>query len=351
MSGKRVAKRSNPQALMIILILVLSGAIAAVLGLRGFFDKPEIPPEQPGTETPGSQTSGTQDPAGSNTPGQSGSDVSGSETPNEPVRTNIRKEDCYIILLSGVDKGNGGADTNILVSFDAKNGTINCVSIPRDSAFYINGESHKINYAYNKGGMKLLASSISEGLGIPVDYTVKVDLTGFVKLVDAIGGVEFDVPIDMDYDDPYQNLSIHIAKGLQKLDGQNALNVVRFRHNNDGSGYRNQDLGRISTQQAFLKAVAKQTLQLSNLDKVSELVKIFNKYVDTSLSLGNLAWLGKEAINIGTENIAFSTLPGAWSSSQSLYLLDQNAVLDLVNTTLNPYQEDRISSDLHLVAG
>lgn len=342
MSGKRVAKRSNPQALMIVLILILSGAIAAVLGLRGFFDKPEIPPEPPVIKP-----AGPLEPSGSNTPGQSGSQT---ETPNEPVRTNTRK-DFYTILVSGVDKGNGGADTNILVGFDSGSGAVHCVSIPRDSAFYINGESHKINYAYNKGGMQLLASTISDGLGIPVDYTVKVDLAGFVKLVDAIGGVQFDVPINMDYDDPYQDLSIHISKGPQKLNGQNALNVVRFRHNNDGTGYRNQDLGRISTQQAFLKAVAKQTLQLSNLDKISELVKIFNKYVDTSLSLGNLAWLGKEAINIGMDNINFSTLPGEWSSSRSLYLLDQDAVLDLVNTALNPYQEARVSSDLHLVGG
>lgn len=340
MSGKRVAKQSNPQVLMIVLILVLSGAIVAVLALKGFFDKPEIPTEQPGTETPSNPE----------TPSQTETTDPGTETPNEPVRTNTRK-DFYTILLSGVDKGNGGADTNILVGFDSGSGTLHCVSIPRDAAFYINGDSHKINYAYNKGGMDLLASTISDGLGIPVDYTVKVDLAGFVKLVDAIGGVEFNVPINMDYDDPYQDLSIHISKGLQKLDGQNALNVVRFRHNNDGTGYGNEDLGRINTQQAFLKAVAKQTLQLSNLDKISELAKIFNKHVDTDLSLGNLAWLGKEAINMGLDKISFSTLPGEWSPSLSVYLLNHEAVLNLVNTALNPYVEDRIPSDLHLVGG
>ena len=135
------------------------------------------------------------------------------------------------------------------------------------------------------------------------------------------------------------------------MDGQNALNVVRFRHNNDGTGYGNEDLGRIATQQAFLSAVAKQTLKLSNLDKVSEFVRIFNKNVDTDLSLGNLAWLGKEAISMGTDKITFSTLPGEWSNGLSLYLLDHSAILELVNNSLNPYMEDRIASDLHLVGG
>ena len=196
-----------------------------------------------------------------------------------------------------------------------------------------------------------MKETVSTGLGIPIDYTVQVNLNGFVQLVDAIGGVEFDVPINMDYDDPYQDLSIHLTKGLQKLNGENALNVVRFRHNNDGTGYGNEDLGRIATQQAFLKAVTKQTLKLENLDKISEFVRIFNKNVKTDLSMGNMAWLGKEAIGMGMDKITFSTLPGEWSNGLSLYLLDHNAILDLVNNALNPYIEDRIASDLNLVGG
>ena len=337
MSGKRVLRDRRSLVTLVIGIIVLILAIIAVLLTRSLFDKPEVPPEKPGsvTETPGNS---------SQTPPSSGSS-------SEPVRTNIRKSDYYTILISGVDSGNGGADTNILVSFDAGSGAVHCVSIPRDSGFYVNGSSHKINYAYNKRGMELLAASLSEGLGIPVDYTVEVNLNGFVQLVDAIGGVEFNVPLNMDYDDPYQNLSIHLSKGLQRLNGQNALNVVRFRHNNDGSGYGNEDLGRIGTQQAFLKAVAKQMLKLENVDNVSDFVHIFTKYVKTDLSMGNLAWLGKEAITMGLDKITFSTLPGKWSNEASRYLLDAEAVLTLINESLNPYMEDRIASDLALVSG
>ena len=265
-----------------------------------------------------------------------------------PQEVDERKPDFYTILISGVDDGNGGSDTNILMAFNDGGKTIHCVSVPRDSGMYIRGKAAKINSAYNRGGTGLLADSISNALGIPVDFTIEVNLKGFVKLVDAIGGVDFNIPINMNYDDPKQDLSIHFQKGMHHLDGQEALEVVRFRHNNDGSGYGSEDIGRIGTQQAFLKAVAKQTLTLSNVNKISAFSKIFEKYVKTDLTLGNLAWLGKEAISIGTDNLSFSTLPGAWSGSRSLYLLDREAVLNLVNSSLNPYTADRTAGDLNI---
>ena len=194
-----------------------------------------------------------------------------------------RKPYFYTILVSGVDDHNGGSDTNILVAVDAENDYIYGVSIPRDTKAVINGKNHKINFAYNSGGTALLAETISQQLGIPVDFTVTVDLDGFAALVNAIGGVDFEVPISMNYDDPYQDLHIHFSAGMQHLSGAEALKVVRFRHNNDGSGYGSEDIGRMQTQQNFLKAVAQQTLTLSNVDKVGEFAKIFQQYVDISI--------------------------------------------------------------------
>ena len=191
-----------------------------------------------------------------------------------------------------------------------------------------------------------LAEVVGDQLGIPVDYTVSVDLRGFVALVDAIDGVDFEVPINMNYDDPYQDLHIHFSAGMQHLTGEEAMKVVRFRHNNDGSGYGSEDIGRMQTQQNFLKAVASQTLTLSNVGKVDEFVKIFMEYVDTDLTLGNLAWLAKEAISMGAENIAFSTLPNEWRSPY-IYL-DPAATLEVVNQHLNPYVEDRTMEDLNI---
>ena len=131
----------------------------------------------------------------------------------EALRSHLeRKGGFYTILVSGVDDDNGGSDTNILMAVDTVNGYVYGASIPRDSKAIIGGKAHKINYAYNKGGTELLASTVSEQLGIPVDYTVCVNLQGFTALVDAIGGVDFEVPINMDYDDPIQGLSIHFKR-------------------------------------------------------------------------------------------------------------------------------------------
>ena len=335
MSKKRHhRRRSWPRT--ILLIAVAAAAMAGIY--HGLFRAPKIE-----TVLPPSSSSATDGSAGS---------VS-SEEATAISSHQQRKPDCYLILVSGIDDGNGGSDTNILVSLDAKNDTIQCVSIPRDTLVNVKRKVKKINAAYNLGGTKQLAAEISDTLGIPVDFTVQVNLKGFVALVDKIGGVDFEIPINMNYDDPLQGLSIHFKKGMKHLDGADAIKVVRFRHNNDGSGYGTEDIGRIGTQQAFLKAVAKQTLTLSNVDKISSFAKIFQKYVETDLTLGNLAWLGKEAITIGTDNISFATLPGdgaGYYKGISYYTLDSAATLQLVNSALNPYVEDRTMSDLDILS-
>lgn len=279
--------------------------------------------------------------------------VGTSEDTSQEAQTVVaRKPNFYNILVSGLDDGNGGSDTNILVGFDAAGGTIHCVSVPRDTLVNVDRKVKKINAAYNLGGMSQLSAEISDTLGVPVDFTIQVNLKGFVELVDAIGGVDFKVPINMDYDDPVQGLAIHFTKGVHHLDGQEALEVVRFRHNNDGTGYGTEDIGRIGTQQAFLTAVAKKALTPANLDKIASFSNIFRKYVDTDLTLGNLAWLGTQAIGMGSDNIHFSTLPGDGSGYYkgiSYYTLDPQAVLEMVNTTVNPYVTDRTAADLDLL--
>ena len=258
-----------------------------------------------------------------------------------------RKPYFYTILLSGEDDGNGGSDTNILIGFDGQNGAIYGASIPRDTKAIINGKKHKINFAYNSGGSELLADTVSEQLGIPVDFTVSVDLKGFEALVDAIGGVDFEVPINMDYDDPIQGLSIHFKKGMQHLSGADALRVVRFRHNNDGTGYGSEDLGRMQTQQKFLKAVAKKMLSFENLiSNPRKYAEIFGQYVDTDLSVTDLAWFGMQVLGMGVDKIDFSTLPNEWK--YPYIYLDPDETLALVNTYLNPYVEDRTAEDLNL---
>ena len=325
---QRRRRRSWPRTILLIVFVlaILAGIYACLVR------KPQVQP----------------DPAGSTS-----QDVSSSSSASsEPTPVKERKDDFFTILVSGTDDGNGCADTNILVGFDAKNQAITCVSIPRDTGVYIDGKSQKVNAAYGKGGMALLADTVSDALGIPVDFTVEVSLEAFVKLVDEIGGVDFYVPLNMNYDDPYEDLHIHFSKGTQHLNGRDALKVVRFRHNNDGTGYGTEDIGRIGTQQAFLKAVAKQLLQIGNVKNIPALVDIFYTYVKTDLTTGNLVWLGNEALNIGTENIHFATLPGDGSgyyNKQSVYVLDAQATCDLVNEALNPYNEALTLEDMDIL--
>lgn len=255
---------------------------------------------------------------------------------------------CYNILLYGVDNDAGGSDTNMLMRFDAVNKTVDVVSLPRDTLM---SNGHKLNSSYNNGGTEKLRSNIEDMLGVPVDFYVSVDLKGFITLIDQIDGVDFDVPEDMDYDDPYQDLHIHFKKGLQHLNGQQAMEVVRFRHNNDNTGYGGQqDLGRIGTQQAFLKTVAQKLMKLENVPAMAE---TFLKYVKTDLTLGNLIWLANQALSMGgMDAISFATLPGdgaGWYKGMSVYALDPEQVLEMTNSMLNPYVADITADEQNIL--
>ena len=330
----RRRQRKQPHTLQVFLIIVLVLLTVCVL-VKAFFLKA---PEQKAAELPAQS-------AASDTDSQQSPEEQAAQ---EALRSHLeRKGRFYTILLSGLDDDNGGSDTNILMAVDTVNGYVYGASIPRDSKAIIGGKAHKINYAYNKGGTALLASTVSEQLGIPVDYTVCVNLQGFTALVDAIGGVDFEVPINMDYDDPIQGLSIHFKKGMQHLSGADALRVVRFRHNNDGTGYGSEDLGRMQTQQKFLKAVAKKMLSFENLiSNPRKYAEIFGQYVDTDLSVTDLAWFGMQVLGMGVDKIDFSTLPNEWK--YPYIYLDPDETLALVNTYLNPYVEDRTAEDLNL---
>ncbi len=263
------------------------------------------------------------------------------------VRT--RRPYCYTILVSGIDDAGGGCDTNLLVRLDVPNAQIDAVSLPRDTLLHTERHSNKLNYAYASGGTERLRADVERLLGVPVDNSVTVNLKGFVQLVDRIGGVDFDVPADMDYDDPAQNLHIHYEKGLQHLNGQQAMEVVRWRKNNSGGGYADADLGRIATQQAFIRAAAQQALRLRNAPALAQLAA---SCVKTDLTAANLIWLAGEAAKIGTEGLRLHTLPGdgaGWYRGESVFVLDPDATLALVNEALNPYDRPITAEELDIL--
>ena len=330
-------KTSALQAVAVTTISALF-ILTALFGIyKCFSQEPTLRPSGPAAPDP--------DPSAAQEPENPEDDA-------RPLSSEERKEHFYTVLMAGLDDENGGSDTNLLMALDAENGTINVVSLPRDTLLNVSWSVKKLNNAYHHGGISQTRTEVSRLLGIPVDYYVTVDLRAFVELVDAIDGVDFDIPVDMDYDDPEQDLHIHFKKGPRHLTGQQALEVVRWRQNNDGTGYATADIGRIGTQQAFLTAVAKQTLQVSNLDKIPEMAEIFSTRVETDLKLANLIWIGEQALSMGSDSIAFHTLPGdgaGYYKGGSYYVLDPEGVLELIDTYFNPYKRPLTREDMDIL--
>lgn len=268
-----------------------------------------------------------------------------------------KSKDFYTVLVLGRDTGGGGnTDTMLLASYDVTNQKATVMSIPRDTMVNVPWDIKKINSVYNyygggDKGIQALYKEIAQLVGFEPDYQVIVEWDAVGAIVEAMGGVYYDVPRNMNYDDPYQDLHIHFKKGLQHLSGQQSMEVVRFRHNNDNTGYGGrQDIGRIGTQQAFLKAVAQKLMKLENVPAMAE---TFLKYVKTDLTLGNLVWLANEALGMGgMDAISFATLPGdgtGWYKGMSVYALDPTQVLEMTNSMLNPYAADITAADQNIL--
>ena len=271
------------------------------------------------------------------------------EEPEPDVPTEQPKalqDGVYNILICVTDDDGTRTDTIIIAHLDANDHTVALLSIPRDTPVATGGGGlMKINSVYaggGKDGMERLTARLKDLLGFPVDGYVLVDLEAFQKTVDLVGGVEFDVPMDMNYEDPSQNLYIHLQKGLQTLDGEQAMGLVRFR-----KGYATQDIQRTQTQQQFLKALAKQFLKalakqclsVSSLTKLREFADIFSQYVTTNLTTGNMVWFGKELLSCDFDNMKTYTAEGegAMINGASYYPLYAGKLLSVVNEAFNPY--------------
>jgi len=255
-------------------------------------------------------------------------------------------------LLVGNDDGNGNTDTIILSRFDTENNTIHLVSIPRDTIVNLDWRVRKLNAVYwsaaNSGenGIEALNEQIKRLTGFSPDCYAVVDMDVVEQAVDLLGGVWFDVPWDMDYEDASQNLSIHISKGYQKLDGEQAMGVVRFRDT-----YSDGDLGRIQVQQQFLSAAAEQFLTLGSIPNIQKLAKLLEEGTDTNLSAANIAWFVRQFLQCDSEDISFSTAPNVpeMVAGLSYTFLDLEPWLELVNSSLSPYKSPVTEANVDLV--
>ena len=264
-----------------------------------------------------------------------------------------RRDRCYTFLLMGTDDGNGNADTLMVATYDVANQKVGVVSIPRDTIVDRTWSRYpKINGAYSGGNIDRVRQEVGHLLGIPIDFFVKVDIKAFVQLVDAVDGGDLDVPVDMNYDDPWQGLSIHYKKGVQHLDGRQALEVVRFRHNNDMTGY--SDTGRTNTQQALIRAVLEKVLSWGSLGRIKPLLDVCMDNVQTDLTASEVLYFATQALYLDMDSgIETITLPGRGDATHNGYKwcveLDRDKTMQIINDLLNPYETPVTDEMAHIV--
>lgn len=197
--------------------------------------------------------------------------------------------------------------------------------------------SDKINSVYTNNGIEFMIDNVENLTNLNIDYYAIVKTEALIDIVDAIGGIEFDVPINMDYDDITQNLHIHLKSGVQLIDGEKAEQLLRFRHNNDGTSYPvsygDNDFGRMKTQREFIKAVAKQTIKIGNVFKIPRISNAIFKNIETDMNMGTILKYIPSALSFDMNSIKNYQLPGESQKCNSLwfYIHDSNETMKLVN--------------------
>ena len=343
---KKRSKAGKAAAVVVCVVLIL------VFGAVAWYIAWEKPPERPGGGLVDPTYESTNPEDGGSPDATAEPTVSPTEDPNAGAPASLN-ENMYTFLVVGLDQVSNSTDTMMVGRIDTENHTIDVVSLPRDTLVNVSWSVKKINTLYsadiNTGGNGIdgLLDGLKDILGFQIDCYAVVDLTAFVELVDAIGGVDYNVPVNMNYYDPTQDLYINIPAGEQHLDGEEALKVVRFR-----SGYASADIGRIGTQQDFLKSVASQMLTLGNIPNLPTFIDIFEEYVVTNMSASNLAFFARQFLLCKSEDINFHTLPGNYGDSikgLSYVSINISEWLEMVNTYLNPYDQDVTEANVNIL--
>ncbi|HAA42939.1 MAG TPA: LytR family transcriptional regulator [Ruminiclostridium sp.] len=258
------------------------------------------------------------------------------------VRNIYKRKDYpeYInLLLMGLDESEKRADGIMLVNFHPESGKVNILSITRDTMVKSDsGRIYKINTLIGLGGEAEIIEKVEKLTTMPVHYYLTVNFKGFREIIDLLGGVEIDVPFDMKYDDPYQNLHISLNKGRQILDGEKAEQYLRYRKGNKtGEGYEDGDLGRIKAQQQFLKEFIKQKLKLKYLFKADDIFFVIKDNVTTNIEIGDVNYYIDCIKKIDVNKVDFYTLPGhpEYIDNQYYYIYDEEKTKEMINNNFN----------------
>ncbi|MBC8014443.1 MAG: LCP family protein [Sporomusaceae bacterium] len=250
------------------------------------------------------------------------------------------------IMVMGVDERGddvGRSDTLFVATIDTNTKEVAMLSIPRDTRVKIPGKSwDKINHAYSLGGEKLTEQTVEGLLGIRIDHHIEINLEGFKKIIDAIGGITIDVENRMYYSDPYdgdQGLVIDLRPGVQRMDGDAAIQYVRYR-DEDG------DIGRVERQQKFLKAVLSEVASPSVITKIPGIIREVSKVVKTDMSTSEMITLAKILNDASKKGLKTDMVPGkpAYVDDVSYWLPDLMALRKHVAQTLGVTIEDKYLS-------
>lgn len=341
-------KRKKNRGKKVVLVLIIIAALVA--GGAALWNHWVRPPEQEtglnvlGTPQPSDTTPATAEPT---------------EMPEDWVVTDAgRKTYCHTFVIAAFDETSNNTDTIIVGMLDRKEGELNMCSIPRDTLTNVNWDRGTINTIYKScKDEDEFKDYLADILGFRVDSYAIVDIDAVAQVVDAIGGVTYNVPLNMNYDDPDQDLHIHINAGEQWLSGEDAVKVIRWRQNNDGTGYPMGDMGRIETQQDFLKSVIKQMLTLGNIPNLSKAARIFEENVTTDLTAANIVWYATEVLKLSEENINFMTVPGnasimlkmADGGKKSVVSIYVDEWLEMLNANLNPFTQQITQDNLDIL--
>ncbi|MBO5128862.1 MAG: LCP family protein [Oscillospiraceae bacterium] len=255
-----------------------------------------------------------------------------------------RKPDTATILVCGTDADGMRTDTMMLLYLSGSEGRVGLLSLPRDSyTITASGSAAKLNSAYGRNGggeegMEVLMDYVQRIIGYRPDGYILMDFTLVPQIVDIMGGVEVDVPMDMEVEGTY------LTPGFQRLSGQQVLAILRFR-----AGYATADLGRVEMQRTVLKACMQQWLTPTHIGGAVEALSLLESGSTSTLTTGNYLWMAK-AMLLGMRNLESDTLPGVaeYRDGVSYYILNRSKIAALINESYNPYQVTIDESDLNI---
>jgi len=287
-------------------------------------------------------------------------DEYGELLPPQVMQFEERRPDFFTFVIVGLTEGLN-ANTIMVGAYDVASNQAYIVSIPRDTRVDFQRINRKIVASYpvgrlngggHEGGIDRLKYEVSTLVGFRPDFYIRIDYEAFIRMVDAVGGVELYVPFRMYYHDPCQDLHINLQAGLQTLTGADALRFARYRTGTAGVSPTISDYQRIEHQQQVIAAVVREVMRPASILRIPEFIGIFNDYVYSDLTTGELAWFANELRRIGgTDSIHFYTLPMAGTSGPPMWyeLADEAGVLELVNRTINPLVRDITTGDVRIV--